>query len=360
MSYSYWLPDKKGTKQEYETDNNSVVIVGANGAGKSKLGAWIEKNGFDKVHRIGAQRNLNFNENIPLKNYSQAEDLVFWGSVEESTKRDKMIRWNYGKGYTTKLLDDFENVLAALLALKNNENERFVKECRQAEKEERKHPNVPVTVIDKLNLVWNGVFPQRQLEIEDSKFYAVFSGSNKKYPANQMSDGERSVLYLASQVLCVPPNKILIIDEPETHLHRSIMNRLWKTLENMRNDCLFIYITHDTDFAASHMSADKFWITDFDGNNWTFENIKGYELPEDLLFNILGSRKKVLFVEGEKNSYDTKLYSMLYPEYYVIPCGSCTQVIQRTKAFNSVKKLHRCQVYGLIDRDFRPSAEIEN
>ena len=37
-----------------------------------------------------------------------------------------------------------------------------------------------------------------------------------------MSGGERSVLYLVAQVLCVPKAKILIIDEPEIHLHRSI------------------------------------------------------------------------------------------------------------------------------------------
>lgn len=76
------------------------------------------------------------------------------------------------------------------------------------------------------------------------------NGEPVKYSANQMSDGERAVLYLAAQVLCVPENKMLIMDEPEIHLHRSIMNRLWMALERYRPDCLFIYITHDTQFAA--------------------------------------------------------------------------------------------------------------
>ena len=75
MEYKYWLPNEHGEKQEHITSNNSVIIIGANGAGKSKLGAWIEQQDFEKVHRIGAQRNLNFNENISLKSYSQAEDL---------------------------------------------------------------------------------------------------------------------------------------------------------------------------------------------------------------------------------------------------------------------------------------------
>ena len=67
MEYTYWLPDETGGKKEYSTNSNAVIIIGANGAGKSKLGAWIEQQSFSDVHRIGAQRNLNFNEHIQLK-----------------------------------------------------------------------------------------------------------------------------------------------------------------------------------------------------------------------------------------------------------------------------------------------------
>lgn len=39
MEYQYWLPDEQGKKKIYTTSDNAVVIIGANGAGKSKLGA---------------------------------------------------------------------------------------------------------------------------------------------------------------------------------------------------------------------------------------------------------------------------------------------------------------------------------
>ncbi len=361
MSFTYWLPDEQGNKQIFETSTNSVVIVGANGSGKSKLGAWIEQQDFEKVHRIGAQRNLNFNENISLKSYSQAEDLVLYGSNDEYQKRNKNYRWDRGQSYTTKLLDDFENVLAALLAMKNNENDSFILECKEAERVIRQKPQTPITAVDRLQNIWNEVFPQRELKVEDSKFYAILSNNEniQKYPATQMSDGERAVLYLASQVICVPKDKILIIDEPEIHLHRSIMNRLWSTLESYRPDCLFIYITHDTDFSATHSNEDKIWIREYNGNNWKLEKINNNELPEDLLLNILGSRKSVLFVEGEQNSYDTQLYSELYPQYQVIACGGCSQVISRTKVFKNNPSLHKLQVYGIIDRDFRSQHEMD-
>jgi predicted ATP-dependent endonuclease of OLD family len=66
-----------------------------------------------------------------------------------------------------------------------------------------------------------------------------------------MSDGEKVGLYLISQILLAEKNCILIIDEPELHLHKALMARLWNKLEEYRNDCFFIYITHDLDFAVS-------------------------------------------------------------------------------------------------------------
>lgn len=73
-----------------------------------------------------------------------------------------------------------------------------------------------------------------------------------------MSDGERVGLYLMAQSLCVPSDKTIIIDEPEIHLHRSIMNRLWEAIEAEREDCFFIYITHDTQFASNHKNSKKY------------------------------------------------------------------------------------------------------
>lgn len=362
LTFAYYLPDENGKKTEHSTNSNSVIIIGANGSGKSKLGAWIEQQDFENVHRIGAQRNLNFRESVSLKSYEDAEDSVFWGTTEDTIfKKNKSRRWNSGKGYTTTMMGDFDDVLSALIAITNLKKDSFFKACRDAESSGANIPHTPVTDLDKLQEIWNEIFSQRQLEYSDTKFSAILQKDDDiiKYPSPQMSDGERAVLYLASQVLCVPENKILIIDEPEVHLHRSIMNRLWRTLEKHRPDCLFIYITHDTQFASSHSNADKFWVKEYDGQNWLIEKIDKTDLPEELLLDILGSRRNVLFVEGEKNSYDTQLYSILYPNYYVIACGGCSQVIARTKAFKDSPALHHCSVYGIIDRDYRSDYEIE-
>lgn len=100
----------------------------------------------------------------------------------------------------------------AIIALKNRDNEKFVHDCKIAEDEEKEKPHTPFTAIDRLISIWDEIFPQRQLRLLDAKFIAVLNkdGKIQEYSSNQMSDGERAVLYLAAQVLCVPENKTLI------------------------------------------------------------------------------------------------------------------------------------------------------
>lgn len=204
--YEYWLPNASNIKICCEAQVNSVVIIGPNGSGKSKLGAWIEQQDFERVHRITAQRDINFSERIPLKSYAEAEDKVIYGGSQY--KENKQVRWEWGESYTTKLLDDFDDVLAALIAQVNLENQRFIDECRYAESISAERPPLPKTALDKLKVIWDEVFPQRKIEQEDAAFYAYSQSKTDRYSATQMSDGERSVLYLAAQVLCVPNDKI--------------------------------------------------------------------------------------------------------------------------------------------------------
>ena len=358
--FSYSLPDKESDSSITRiTNTNSVIIIGSNGSGKSKLGAWIEQSALYDTHRVGAQRSLNFSEHIPSKSFAEAEDNVLYGGPINQNGRDKNKRWGWGKKFTTQLLNDFDDVLAALIAQQNNEYQAYVEECKQAEANGLNKPHTPKSSLDKLFKVWRSVFPQRTLKMRDLAFLASVPGSDEWYSATEMSDGERSVLYLAAQVLCIPKGKTIIVDEPETHLHPSLMSRLWEALESERKDCLFIYITHDVDFAAQHELSDIIWVKSFNGKSWDWEFLPESALPEALLIELAGNRKPVLFVEGTKDSYDARLYSLIYPDCFIVPCGSCEQVIQNTKAYRATSVLSQVEAYGLIDRDFRSEEELE-
>lgn len=361
-TYSYVLPDEKNNPVPFETECHSMIIIGSNGCGKTRLGAWMEKNKPDIVHRISAQRALTFGTYIKQKSYEQAINLVICGTEKPSQQHNERWGWDGEKyNYVSLPLNDYENVLSALVAMQVNQQEKFITECKEKDLRGEQYNKVPEMVLDKLQCIWDSVFPHRNIVISDGKVMARSekNGEYFEYKGRDMSDGERVGLYLITQCLCIPENKTIIIDEPEIHLHHSIMNRIWSSIEAEREDCFFIYITHDTQFAASHKNSKKIWVKDYDGTNWKFEEVKDSSLPEQLLLDILGNRKPVLFVEGTSNSYDTKIYSEIYKDYYIVPCGSCSSVIAQTKSMNANEQLHHLRCYGIIDRDYRSHYEIE-
>lgn len=211
---------------------------------------------------------------------------------------------------------------------------------------------------EKLIRIWNDVLPHRKINLVDSKIIAT-SPDGEEYFGKHMSDGERVALYLIAQCLVVPDNYTIIIDEPELHLHKALMSNLWNKIESERNDCTFIYITHDLDFAASRVKAKKLWVKSYSGGIWTWEIVPdSNQIPESLLLEIIGSRKPILFVEGERGSYDHVIYQFYYPNYTIIPRGSGLKVIESTKGISTNSGLHHIKAYGLVDRDYKLTGEI--
>lgn len=175
-----------------------------------------------------------------------------------------------------------------------------------------------------------------------------------------MSDGERVIFYLIGQCLAAPQDAIIIVDEPELHLHKSVQAPLWNQIEQARPDCLFVYLTHNGDFAAAMDESTKVWLKSYDGERWDWHVIKQDEnIPEELLLEVLGSRKPIVFVEGVAGSHDSALYTAILKNFLVIPVGSCSQVIQSVKALKANSQLHHLDVFGIIDRDRRVPAEIQ-
>lgn len=334
------------------SSNQSYVIVGANGSGKSHLGAWLENNNKNTL-RISAQRALSIPETINIQNEDASWKTILYGSPTGTNKGHK---WNWGKE-TSTLINDYECVLSNVFSKESNDLRNFKNLCDSGEK-----PAHYETITEKITKIWDKVLPQRELIFE--KFDTKAKFKDEFYKAGKMSDGERVCLYLISQCLITPDNYTIIIDEPEIHLHTSIMKKLWDEIEKYSPNKTFIYITHDLNFAASRKSAVKIWVKSYDGkNNWDISIIDDNDaIPDSLLLEVLGTRTPVLFIEGEKSSYDLALYKEVFEDYLVIPCHNCQKVIELTKAFNNekVKQLHTYDVKGLIDHDFLSEEEIES
>ena len=178
-----------------------------------------------------------------------------------------------------------------------------------------------------------------------------------EYSASQLSDGERNALLIAGNVLTAPPGTLLIIDEPERHLHRSIISPLLGQLFERRPDCGFVISTHDHDLPLGNPEARTLLLRSCSFNEQNRQNWEADELPagapiDDVLKrDLLGARRKILFVEGTESSLDKPLYSLLFPMVSVIPKGDCHEVERAVVGARSTEALLWLMAFGIIDSD---------
>jgi Protein of unknown function (DUF4435)/AAA domain, putative AbiEii toxin, Type IV TA system len=337
----------------------SVVFIGANGSGKSRLGAWLDIISIkhkDKVHRISAQKSLEMPESVSPQSIIQSEFELLYGNAnyKQIASKHKAVRW--GNKPNTHLINDFDKLMVYLFSDHFEASSTYLEESKISET--RVEP--PATKLDIVKQIWESVLPHRKLIIGGGKIDAhMIDNPDSKYTASEMSDGERVIFYLIGQSLAAPKDGIIVIDEPELHINKSIQIPLWNEIEKARPDCLFVYFTHDVDFAAAKSDGTKIWLKSFDGTHWDWEEIKSVEgLPEELVIELLGSRRNILFVEGESGSYDAELFRLLYPNHLVMSRGSCSQVIALTKAFRKEPQFHHLKIHGIVDRDRRTDNEI--
>ncbi len=354
------LPKKLNSQEPITIDCKNIVVIGANGSGKTRLGTDIENRYNKETHRISAQKSLSMPKEVSPKSKLRAESEFLYGNFNENNPSKNIqfkIGSRWGQNPNTFLLNDYDKLMILLHTEEYEESIKFKEEYKPGQGTEK-----PITKLDRIQNIWEYVLPYRKLvkKAGSIETYPIKT-PDSRYNASEMSDGERVIFYLIGEVISVPENSIIIIDEPEMHIHKSITKKLWDEIEQERIDCTFIYLTHDIDFASSRQDATKVWAKGFDGTSWDYEILNdNLELPEQLYLEILGSRKPILFIEGDDSSIDYKLLQLIFTDYTIKPLGSCQKVFETTKSFNEQKGFHNIESFGLIDRDRRTDEEIEH
>jgi len=255
---------------------------------------------FDFSHRIAAHRSLVVNENLQISSSKDSINKLLYGNTHQF---DNNLQKNNAVG---TIQNDYNDLITAFLA----EEAELGAQLNQNNITEEE----AITVLSETLLIWNELISNKQLTRDGLKI--IVYKNESFFSLSKLSEGERSILYIIGQCLFSPHNSIIIIDEPDLHIHKSIISDLFDKIESKRKDCAFIYITHDIDFITSRI-AEKYVIKEFNRVNdsmnddkWEILKIEeNDDIPEDILNLIVGSRKPILFVEGEsgKNSLD-KIY----------------------------------------------------
>ncbi|MEO7557985.1 MAG: ABC transporter ATP-binding protein, partial [Gammaproteobacteria bacterium] len=81
--YKLLLPKASGSTTEV-TSNQSILLIGANGSGKTRLGTWIEMTSPQSklVHRLSAQKSLSMPDTTTPVSIERAERDLLFGSAD--------------------------------------------------------------------------------------------------------------------------------------------------------------------------------------------------------------------------------------------------------------------------------------
>lgn len=192
-------------------------------------------------------------------------------------------------------------------------------------------------------------------------------------PFQDLSSGEKEVFFILSFFLRNDiSDSIIIIDEPELHLHPEFARKLLQTMRTIKPKNQIWCATHSAELIDEagrertfylRMEEDRRRATCIPAVNEEAEiralrDLFGYS-------GYVGISKNVVFVEGQSSSADRRTFSHIVPnmsrEVKIIPVGTSENLYRINRAVLALLEsdFARCQFHLIRDRDFLSDAATE-
>ena len=351
------IPKKTGMLETIVLKNGEVLfLLGANGAGKSSLVSYFCRSHPLLAIRISAQRQNWIQPHMGALTAETRDAQFNHLKNEDQTTRSRYID---AHGHTKQSIMIFD-LISQQQALAGE----VLNLLKTGRPDEALCKSKSASPFDQINELMSFSNMPISLELTDTQNIVARRHGGLPYQIAELSDGERNAFLIAAEVLTAKPGSLMIIDEPERHLHRSIISPLLTQLFQKRNDCTFIVSTHDVMLPLDNRSAKTLLVRSCNYQNsmpvsWTTNTLEPDEpIDDELKKDILGSRQKIIFVEGKLHSLDTPLYSLLFPQASIIPKESCRDVEHAVRGLSAVEDKHWVKVWGIVDNDRRSSEDI--
>ena len=356
--YNFLVHTSNGQINIPLTEGKALFVLGANGVGKSTLMHSLFQQNYNHAKRIQAHRQTWFSNNsmdMTASSKIQTEQNI------KITDNQIQSRWKDDYSGTRSSISIFDLINSENIRARNIANAFDVNNIDLARSFSSNQ--APIQAINELLAISN--IPIVITLGKDDKLFASKDHS-ALYSIAELSDGERNALLICADVLTTQPNQLIILDEPEKHLHRSIISPLLSSLFQKRKDCIFVISTHDVFLPIDHSESSVLLLRNCLWNgpnivNWDADLIsEADQIPNHIKRDILGAKRNILFVEGENESLDRQIYQLIFPDLTIIPQGSCSQVEKAVEGISGTENLHWINTYGLIDADDRTPEQIQN
>ena len=335
--FEKYIINEESQTIEIKTEENLEEDEGGenNVLDKNKLETFLEEN-FEDL----------FNLNIPK--------VVFWKSSEEKYLINKPVDLNAFKEDPFSSIP-LKNCFRIINIQHNSDIKKKIESIANSAKKTLSFKDMlNKDVTDYINRVWPEHKINIRFEINNmqlSFFVEEKDDTTPKYEVDQRSDGFKhfvSILLSLSveNTTGVLKNKIILLDEPEVHLHPSGEKYLRDELLKISKNNYVFFATHSI-FMADKKNLDRHFSIKKKEGITSLEIIeKDNPYKEEVLYEALGTsvlehiEANVLIFEGKTDRDIFDLYRRNFEEEIQIPnltlisADGCNNIIKYTKFFN--------------------------
>lgn len=191
-------------------------------------------------------------------------------------------------------------------------------------------------------------------------------------PFQDLSSGEKEVFFILSFFIRhAITDSIIVIDEPDLHLHPELARRLVDLMRTIKPRNQIWCATHSAELIDEAGRERTFFLRTTDDRQQCIcrpatEDGAETEILRDLFgySGYVGISRKIVFTEGGAASADRKTFSQVLPglsyQIRIIPVGGHQNLYRINRAVLSLLEsdFARCQFFLIRDRDYSSEAEI--
>lgn len=376
---------------------STVIIAGANGSGKTRLKQAIVQTlqGQPVIDMtIGATRkeereekyfngnSITVNKGIPnqvLNNYINSRKYLssgFVGSlVQIDSSRDVVtlkytpVNWlggdpddietatNFYFSPFSNRWSDFMNYIHQKAAARDKKlADELKKNPKNGEQIIFDHPDP----LQKYKEIFTVLLPGKVLQDINPATPMEFhfkEGESNPLPFKSLSSGEQEVVKVIFDFVRKDiKHSVIIVDEPELHLHPTLTFKLIETLKTVGDHTnQFIFLTHSADLISTYYSTgDVYFIDSVQTGANQAHKLSELNHNHSEVVQLIGQNlglfavgKKLIFIEGENSSIDRLTYhaivQKIVPDAKVIPVGSVANII----TLNTIEEQIRNSIFGI-------------
>lgn len=397
-----------------ENLGQTIIIAGANGAGKTRLKEAIVATlkgspainmtllatrpeeedqkyfGGKSLKLVAGTPNTVLNNYISSRNYSSSAYVGSLVQIDSNRNVQSLkytaVNWlggdpddgestaDYYFNAFSSRWSDFMNYIHQKSAARDKKLADELKQNPNHNGETilKKYPDP----LEKYKRIFEDLLPGKVLQDVNPAKPKEFSykGENGNIlPFSSLSSGEQEVVKVVFDIVRKDiRHSIIIVDEPELHLHPTLAFKLVEALKSIGNHTnQFIFLTHSADLISTYYSTgDVYFIDAVQTGSNQAHKLSELGRTHSHVVQLIGQNlglfavgKKLVFVEGENSSVDRLTYHAIAQKFLsdakVIPVGS----VANLSVLNSLEEQIRNSIFGveifmIRDRDGLTDAQV--